>query len=145
MSKIKKKNININIFLYYWIIHTLVLIFILIITHFSIIFIWKCYVFKKKKNCKLCNYNYNKVYFYVEAIECESVDEIKKLTIKKNIALKFFKNNLLTVKRLKFIVEKCMNYLYISISLIKRLMRNNNVELLKIVFNSINFFLYWLY
>ena len=90
----------------------------------------------------MCNYNYNKVYFYVEAIECESVDEIKKLTIKKNIALKFFKNNLLTVKRLKFIVEKCMNYLYISISLIKRLMRNNNVELLKIVFNSINFFLY---
>ena len=97
-----------------------------------------------KNNSKL-NSNYKKIDSYVEAIEGESVDMIKKLTtnvIKGDIVLEIYKNNLLTVKRLKFIVEKCMNYLYISISLIKRLMRNNNVELLKIVFNSINFFLY---
>ena len=56
----------------------------------------------------------------MEVIECESVDVIKKLTIKNNIALKFYKNNLLTVKRLKFIIEKCMNYLYISISFNKK-------------------------
>ena len=95
------------------------------------------------KKIKLNNNNYNDIYSYVEAIEYESVDAIKKLTtnvIREDIVLKIYKNNLLTVKRLKFILEKCMNYLYISISLLKRLMKNNDIELLKIIFNSINFF-----
>jgi len=96
-----------------------------------------------KKKSKLNNNNYNEIYSYVEAIKCESVDMIKKLTtnaIKRDIVLEIYKNNLLTVKRLKFILEKCMNYLYISISLIKRLIEDNDVELLKIIVNSINFF-----
>jgi len=79
----------------------------------------------------------------VEAIECESVDAIKKLTtnaIKRDIVLEIYKNNLLTFKRLKFILEKCINYLFISNSLIKRLMSCNDIELLRIIFNSINFF-----
>ena len=54
--------------------------------------------------------------------------------------LEIYKNNLLTVERLKFLVEICMNYLYISISLLKRLMSSNDIELLKIIFNSINYF-----
>ena len=95
-----------------------------------------------KNNSKL-NSNYKKIDSYVEAIEGESVDMIKKLTtnvIKGDIVLEIYKNNLLTVKRLKFIQKKCMNYLYISTSLIKRLMSSNDIELLKIIFNSINFF-----
>jgi len=79
----------------------------------------------------------------VEAIDCNRVDVIKKLAtnvIKGDIMLKIYKNNLLTVRRLIFILKKYMNYLYISTSLIKRLIKNNDVELLKIIFNSINFF-----
>ena len=96
-----------------------------------------------KKNNKLNNNNYKNIDSYVEAIEFERVDAIKKLTtnvIREDIVLKIYKNDKLTVKRLKFILEKCMNYLYISNSLIKSLIKNNDVELLKIIFNSINFF-----
>ena len=51
-----------------------------------------------------------------------------------------YKNNQLNYKRFKFIIKNCTNYLNISSNLIKALLKNNNKELLELLFKKFKFF-----
>jgi len=51
-----------------------------------------------------------------------------------------YKNNQLNYKRFKFIINNCTNYLNISSNLIKALLKNNNKELLELLFKKFKFF-----
>lgn len=65
----------------------------------------------------------------VKALDSRNVEVIIEFTknntdiSKKDIILELCREGLLTHKRLNFIINKCMNYLYISDNLIKFLMQ----------------------
>jgi len=59
-----------------------------------------------------------------------------KNNIKYDIVYEIYNKNELNSERLQFIIETCTAYLNISSSLIKKLMKNNDKELLEILFNS---------
>ena len=74
--------------------------------------------------------------YFIKAIDDENVNEIKLLTHnndnefiknKRDIIYELYDKNVLLKNRwLKFIIEKYSNYLNISSSLIKRLIKDNN-------------------
>ena len=57
-----------------------------------------------------------------------------------DIIFEMYNNKLLTLERLEFIVENCTNYLNISSRLVKRLMKNNEVTFLDVIFSNLRFF-----
>ena len=85
---------------------------------------------------------------YLTAIDNKNKKEIEILYNEKNknnnendIVYIIYCNNELKSERLQFIIENCTSYLHISSSLIKKLMKDNNKELLEILFkNHLKFF-----
>ena len=84
---------------------------------------------------------------YLKAIDNESIKQVKSLykensknNIKKDIVFKLYNYNQLNYKRFKFIIKKCTDYLHISSCLIKALLKNNNKELLELLFKKFKFF-----
>ncbi|KAG4092673.1 hypothetical protein H8356DRAFT_950196, partial [Neocallimastix lanati (nom. inval.)] len=61
---------------------------------------------------------------------------------KKDVLLELYiyDNSLLTTERLHFIIRKCTSYLYVSISLMKKLINDNNTELLLFILKHLSFF-----
>ncbi|KAG4093365.1 hypothetical protein H8356DRAFT_1294147 [Neocallimastix lanati (nom. inval.)] len=55
---------------------------------------------------------------------------------KKDIPLEIYKNGFLTPNRLSFIIENCSDILCISSSLLKILIKNNEIQLLNIIFGN---------
>jgi len=85
-----------------------------------------------------------KIDSYLEAIDNKDISKIKNLNISKNnkkdVILELYNKECLTVERLQFIVEHCCEDLGVSTFLIKRLLQDNNVELLDVIFNQFYFF-----
>ena len=79
---------------------------------------------------------------YVEAIDHNDVELLKKLinNNNKDIVLEIYNKGLLYPPRLKIIIEKYRDYLYISNLLLKKLMKNNDIFLLNIIFKSLKFY-----
>jgi len=84
---------------------------------------------------------------YIKAIDIKNIKILKSLINtndnnlnKIDIVLEIFNQNLLTRKRLNFIIENCTECLYISSSLIKKLIKEDNTRLLDIIFSHIRFF-----
>jgi len=89
------------------------------------------------------NINDNLIQAYLIAIDNKNKTEIEilyneynKYSIKKDIIYEMYNENKLTSERLQFIVENCSAYLNISSFLIKKLIKDNNKELLEILFNN---------
>ena len=84
--------------------------------------------------------HYNRI---INAIDNKNKKKIKilfnknnKQNIKKNIVYELYKENELNSERLQFIINNCTIYMNISSSLIKKLMNDNNKELLEILFKN---------
>ncbi|KAL6592537.1 ankyrin repeat-containing domain protein [Neocallimastix sp. 'constans'] len=58
----------------------------------------------------------------------------------RNIPLEIYKNGFLTPNRLNFIIENCSDILCISSSLLKILIKNNEIQLLNIIFENFKFY-----
>lgn len=90
--------------------------------------------------------NINIINSYITAINEKNVNEIKILTNNNNnnnnldIVLEIYKSNLLTSEGLQFIMEKCSSYLNISNTLLKSLLKDNNLPLVDIVFENLKFY-----
>jgi len=92
--------------------------------------------------------NYNvQLESYVKAIDKKNIDEIKILTKKDNsftnkrdVVYEMYDEELLTPKRFEFIVKNCIIYLNISSSFSKRIIKEDNFEILNILFENYKFF-----
>jgi len=80
---------------------------------------------------------------YLNAIDDKNKNEIRQLTIQndkndieKDIVYELYSNNQLNNERLLFIIENCTSYLNISSCLITKLMKDNNKNLLEIIFKK---------
>jgi len=51
-----------------------------------------------------------------------------------------YNNNLLTIERLQFIMKYCINYFNISSDLIKKLLKDEKVTLLDVIFSNFKFY-----
>jgi len=78
---------------------------------------------------------------FIEAIDVKNIETIKFLTenLSKNnkhidIIFEIYNQGLLTLERLKFIVETCSSFLNVSLALVKQLLKEDNFELLDIIF-----------
>jgi len=102
-------------------------------------------------NQKIVNPNYEddiQLKNYVKAIDKKNVDEIKVLTEKNNNSFKnkrdvvyeMYHEKLLTQERFKFVVENCSEYLNLSSSLVKQIIKEDNIEFLNIIFENYKFF-----
>jgi len=70
-----------------------------------------------------------------------SINNIKKINAKKiDIPLELYENGFLTSDRLNFIIKNCKDILYISSSLQKILIKNNEIQLLQIIFDNFKFY-----
>jgi len=85
----------------------------------------------------------NLIQSYLLAIDNKNKKELeilynknKKNNIEKDIVYEIYNSNELNSERLLFIIENCSSYLDISSYLIKTLMKDNNKELLEIIFNN---------
>jgi len=104
---------------------------------------------KNKKNNKLKkrNKNYN-MKLFLKFMNKGNIDILKTSIININnyhsekidIPLKIYKNGFLTLKRLDFIIKNCSDILYISSSLIRELIKNNEIQLLRIIFENFKFY-----
>jgi len=86
----------------------------------------------------------NLIQSYLMAIDNKNKKEIEDLyqlnnknNIEKDIVYEIYNKNELNSKRLQFIIENCISYLNISSFLIKNLMKDNNKELLEILFKNL--------
>eukprot|EP00833_Pecoramyces_ruminatium_P007802 jgi/Orpsp1_1/1181834/evm.model.c7180000078802.1 len=82
---------------------------------------------------------------YLKAIDKGKIDKIKDLlnknkNIKQDIVLEIYNKNLLTYKRLNFIIKNCSNDLNISYSLIKSIIKDDNIVLLDLLFDNFKFY-----
>jgi len=90
----------------------------------------------------------NLIQSYLMAINNKNKKEIEilykinsKNNIEKVMVYEIYNKNKLNSERLQFIIKNCTTYLNISSSLIKKLMKDNNKELLEILFkNHLKFF-----
>jgi len=76
---------------------------------------------------------------YIEAIDNKNIDKIKLLkenNIGKDIVFEIHNNGLLTAERLQYIVQNKCEYLTITLTLIKKLLKEDNFELLDIIFSQ---------
>jgi len=79
----------------------------------------------------------------IQSIDSKNIKEVENLirnSVDKDFILEIYDNALLISERLRFILENCSKCVKISVTLIKKLLKDNNIELLDIVFNSIKFF-----
>ena len=101
----------------------------------------------KKRKIKNLNKEPFSAYSFASAIDNKDLREIKKLCNKVNnniknknnkidIILELYKRNFLNSRRIKFIIEKCTNYMNISSYVIKILMQKNEVNILDIIFEN---------
>jgi len=88
--------------------------------------------------------NDNLIKLYLKAIDNKNVNEINYLFTKnygerrnKDIVFVLYEKQLLTSERLQFITKNCFKYLNISSSLITRLLKDDNITLLNIIFDHI--------
>jgi len=83
---------------------------------------------------------------YAIAIKNKNINEIENLINndkkynEKTVLLELYNKSLLTREGLQFIIENCYQYFNITTTLIKKLMKDNNVGLLDIIFNHLKFF-----
>jgi len=81
-----------------------------------------------------------------DSINNKNINKIKELSnnnnnnIKNDIIFEMYNNYLLTVDRLKFIMKYCTKYLNISSELIKKLIKNDKVIFLDIIFGNLKFY-----
>jgi len=87
--------------------------------------------------------NNNIIQSYLMAIDNKNKEDIiylynenSKNNIEKDTVYEIYKENKLNLERLQFILENCTVYLNISSSLIKKLIKDNNRELLEILFKK---------
>ena len=101
-------------------------------------------MFKNKRKQNSNSDNDLKLDSYVKIIDKKKVDEIKKLhsegNNKEDIVYELYDKQLLTPKRLNFIIKNWSNYLSISSSLIKRIIKEDNFKLFEIIFENFKFF-----
>jgi len=93
------------------------------------------------KNIKEVTYKNNDINIkkYLKAIDKKNLKKIEILYNKNNhndIVYEIYNENKLNCDRLQYIIDNCTAYLNISSSLIKRLMKDNNIELLDIIFKE---------
>ena len=101
-------------------------------------------VVKKRKLRKSNKKSFN-IDSFIFLIDNENIGEVKKLinNIKNNendILFEMYKNNLLTIERLQFIMKYCTKYLNISSKLIKKLIKDRNATLLDVIFSHLKFY-----
>ncbi len=94
--------------------------------------------------------NYCLIQLYKMAIDSKNKEKIKNLYyeynkckygIENDIVYELYNENELNSERLQFIIDNCTEYLNISSSLITKLIKNSNKELLEILFkNHFKFF-----
>jgi len=81
---------------------------------------------------------------YIKAIDNKDINELKNLEKKKynnkDIVYEIYNNGLLTSERLHFIVKSVYKYLTITSTLIKELLKEDDFELLDIIFSNIKFY-----
>jgi len=102
---------------------------------------------KKKNDLKKTNINFKIKPFLtildngnIEILKT-SINNINKNNSKKiDIPLEIYENGFLTSNRLNFIIKNCSDSLYISSSLLKKLIKNNEIQLLKIIFSKSKFY-----
>ena len=79
---------------------------------------------------------------YLMAIDNKNKKDIENLCnnnknkIENDIVYEIYNKNELNSDRFQFIIYNCTSYLHISSSFIKKLMKDNNKELLEILFNN---------
>jgi len=91
--------------------------------------------------------NINEIDTYIKVIENEDIIGLKELiknnnheNCQKNIVLEIYNKHELSSKRLQFIMKNCSKYLNISSTFIRQLFKNDNVNLLDIIFDNFKFF-----
>jgi len=102
---------------------------------------------KKNKNIKESNINF-KIELFIKVIDNgdleilkTSINNINKYNLEKiDIPLEIYKNGFLTPNRLDFIMKNCSDILYISSSLLKILIKKNEIQLLRIIFDNSKFY-----
>jgi len=102
---------------------------------------------KKKNDLKKTNINFKIKPFLtildngnIEILKT-SINNINKNNSKKiDIPLEIYENGFLTSNRLNFIIKNCSDSLYISSSLLKKLIKNNEIQLLKVIFSNSKFY-----
>ncbi|KAG4081513.1 hypothetical protein H8356DRAFT_1067843, partial [Neocallimastix lanati (nom. inval.)] len=85
---------------------------------------------------------------FIKAIDTRNLDTItnfmnndnSKCINKRDIVFEIYNKKLLTSEKLSFIIENYNNSLYISSSLMKALIKDNNNDLLEIIFNNFKFY-----
>jgi len=90
----------------------------------------------------------NLIQLYIAALDKKNKEVIEflynlnnKYNIENDIVYEMYNINELNSERFQFIIENCTVYLNITSSLIKKLMKDNNKELLEILFkNHLKFF-----
>jgi len=98
-----------------------------------------------KKNLK-DDSNNSVIHAIIEATDNKNINDIEKLTKdfnknnKSDIIFELYNNKLLTSERLQFIMKKCTKYFDISSNLINKLMKDENVSLLDIIFSHLKFY-----
>ena len=87
--------------------------------------------------------------FFIEALDEKNIVEIEKFinniyknkkNNKKDFCFELYNNNLLTMKRLQFLINYSNKYYNISSNFIKILIKDKNVSLLNIIFNHLKFY-----
>ncbi|KAG4102796.1 hypothetical protein H8356DRAFT_1032313, partial [Neocallimastix lanati (nom. inval.)] len=98
------------------------------------------------------NYKNDFIVYCVRAIDAKNTNKIKYLinTINKkksiihnnkvDIILEIYNNNSLTTERLQFIIESCNDFLKVSSDLTKKLIKDDNIILLDVIFKQFKFF-----
>eukprot|EP00833_Pecoramyces_ruminatium_P018269 jgi/Orpsp1_1/1192301/evm.model.d7180000092096.1 len=91
--------------------------------------------------------NNYEIELYLNAIDYKNINKFKYLlnqneekNIIKDILLELYEKDLLTYERLQFIIENNNNLIYISSSLITKLIKNKNYKILNIIFKNIKIF-----
>jgi len=105
------------------------------------------------QNNKINNYikelnNNFKIELFIEDIDNgdleilkTSINNINKDNLEKiDIPLEIYRNGFLTPNRLDFIMKNCSDILYISSSLLKILIKKNEIQLLRIIFDNTKFY-----
>jgi len=107
---------------------------------------------KKRKNLIIEPFDNDLYNFVINVIDNKNINEIEKLKnyfTKNNkndknntndIIFELYNNKLLTTERLQFIMKNCSKYFEISSNLIKKLIKDEKVDLLDIIFSHLYFY-----
>ena len=82
----------------------------------------------------------------IDAIDNQKLHEIENLfkdsnkSNKNDIIIEMYNNKLLNSERLQFLIKYCTDYFKVPSKLIKKLIKDENVDLLDIIYNNLKFF-----